>query len=248
METLLQQVLAAIQSFAATKAGALMPSANALFIAFATIVLVWEGIKYQASLHFRLEDFLGVILKIGFVKWMLVTYNWFTKDIILDGLMEYGKAIAPWDGGFNSLWNVMLGSEASVWKAIGFSGVGLLAAGLWIAMAIIFAIIVATIMFGFIGAAIFKIVGPIMIPFLLFKETDFLFYGWLKGFLTFCGYFLIVSAIIAMLTVDAIANLFLKSFSFENPSSIVYLLVYQVVILYALLRTHTMASQLFGGR
>ena len=51
----------------------------------------------------------------------------------------------------------------------------------------------AQYLWGYVGLSVLALLGPVFIPFILFPQTDWLFWGWVKG-LAQCAVHMIVSA------------------------------------------------------
>ena len=68
------------------------------------------------------------------------------------------------------------------------------------------AIAFVVIAFGFIATAVCVLVGPIFIPFFIVPKLEWIFWGWLKGFIQYAFYQVIASAVVFI-----IGNLILGS-------------------------------------
>lgn len=93
----------------------------------------------------------------------------------------------------------------------------------FLAIAVLMVSYVFVLYFGDVIAIVGMILGPLMIPGLLFKPLDFLFTNWLKLMIS-AGFYKIIAAVVAMLTlvsvshVQAIANKMYLKFSNVNVS------------------------------
>jgi hypothetical protein len=110
---------------------------------------------------------------------------------------------------------------------------------------------VAPIAYGEVAAAAIGILGPIFIPWMVFGQTEFLFWGWLKAYLSFSFYKVIAAAVMSIM-----ANLFMQYNTnlvglFQDPGAAVrtlpFILLLTVVNIFILCKIGQMTAALFSG-
>src|SRR5437879_8400468 len=113
------------------------------------------------------------------------------------------------------------------------------------------AIVYAILAYGAIAATIIGLLGPIFIPFLVFDNLDWLFWGWLKAYLGFSFYKVIAAATMNVLS-HVLTNYYIQlGQSVSDPSTMVQtlpLLVLLVLVnIYILFKFPKINHSLFNG-
>ena len=192
------------------------PSVDALglhmVIALATIMMVWFGVQEalasaQGGPDFNMAKFLNFFLLITFAYAFVKFYDSAIPGIgfSLQGFVRGGTNNLVQIIGTDTTKN-MLGSIKSSLSQSGPGIVMMTAPYLILAyfctqilLAILSALISVIIAYGAVGATIVGILGPVFIPFMVFEKTDFLFWGWLKAYLSFSFYKVVAAATMSIL-------------------------------------------------
>ena len=231
-----------------------------MFLSFATIMIVWFGVKAALSsgdraggVHFG--NFASLVMMIAFGYAMTQYYDapipgfgrsfyhliidqteYLSNLIAGTQLQNAADAISNYQGQIQSPGlSDISGSIAYI--------VDLVILSLWQAVAIIITA------YGFVAQAICVLVGPIFIPFFIVPKLEWLFWGWLKCFMQYAFY-----QVIAAATMFIMGNLVIYVLTqppflpVPDPATLLTLLI--VVFLggvYALLKVPALTSHIFSG-
>src|SRR3954464_1504430 len=165
-----------------------------LFLSFATILIVWQGIKMMFT-HESLGDSMFEFAKLL----MLISFGY--------AFITFYEAPLPGIGvSFSNLITDQTGYFQSVLEARAFDKIyrhfdelsehflqpdawSILANLIYWAMLLLIAIAkalsLAVIAFGLIASAVCGLLGPIFVPFFIVPKLDWLFWGWLKSFIQY---------------------------------------------------------------
>jgi TrbL/VirB6 plasmid conjugal transfer protein len=165
-----------------------------LFVAFATIVLAWQGIKTMLSgerLGDHLFDFARLLLFISFGYAMIAFYerpipgigvsfsNLITDQAhFLANKLEARSFELVWDH-LDDLWNHFLPPDA--WSILA----NLIYWILLLVVGIAKTVSLAVVAFGLIASAVCALVGPLFVPFFIVPKLDWLFWSWFKAFIQY---------------------------------------------------------------
>lgn len=120
-----------------------------------------------------------------------------------------------------------------------------------IVLVILTALISVIIAYGAIGATIIGLLGPVFIPWMVFDKTDFLFWGWLKGFIGFEFYKVVAAATMKVVSHLLITYLTSGAMNLNSPSDLIYvmpgLLILCFIAGFILIKIPTMTATLFSG-
>lgn len=233
---------------------------QSMFLSFATIMVVWFGIKAAlgSADHgggFQFGNFAGLVMMIAFGFAMTQYYatpipglgrsfyhliidqtSYLSSLITGTQLQNATNAISQYQGQIQSPGlSDLSGSIAYI--------LDLAILALWEAVAIIITA------YGFVAQAICVLLGPVFIPFFIVPKLEWLFWGWLKCFMQYAFY-----QVVAAATIFVMGNLVIyvltqpPFFPIPDPASLLTLLI--VVFLggvYALLKVPTLTSHLFSG-
>jgi type IV secretory pathway VirB6-like protein len=166
----------------------------ALFLSFATIVLVWQGVKMMFtndSLGDHMFDFAKVLLWISFGYAFITFYEAplpgigvsFT-NLITDQAFHFQSILEAraFDNIYRHLdeladhfvqpdaWSIL--ANLMYWTVL-------------LLVAVAKALSLAVIAFGLIASAVCALLGPIFVPFFIVPKLDWLFWGWLKSFIQY---------------------------------------------------------------
>ena len=165
-----------------------------LFLSFATILIVWQGVKMMFS-HDSLGDSMFEFAKLL----MLISFGY--------SFITFYEAPLPGIGvSFSNLITDQTGYFQSVLEARAFDNVyrhfddlsdhflqpdawSILANLIYWAMLLLIALAkglsLAVIAFGLIASAVCGLLGPIFVPFFIVPKLEWLFWGWLKSFIQY---------------------------------------------------------------
>ena len=233
-----------------------------LFRMFATILVVWYGLKSALSaasgrhlLHF--ENFATLILTISFGFGMVNYYSnpipgvgtsfhnlitdesqFLSNRITQQQLQVVVDGVSDFESRLNSpTFGDFLGTVIYVVVVI------LLAAAQ--------AIAIVVIAFGFIATAVCVLVGPIFIPFFIVPKLEWLFWGWFKCFIQYAFYQVIAAAVVFV-----IANLIMGVLRLGPPGAVStsqligwfpVLFITFLAAIYALLKIPALTNHIFSG-
>jgi hypothetical protein len=165
-----------------------------LFLAFATILIVWQGIKImlsQDSLGDHMFGFARLLLFIAFGYAMIAFYavpipgiGISFSHLITDQTHEFANILDASSleltfQHLDDLWQHFVQPDA--WALLA----NLLYWLLLIVVTIAKVISLAVVAFGLIASAVCALVGPIFVPFFIVPKLDWLFWSWFKAFLQY---------------------------------------------------------------
>ncbi len=166
----------------------------ALFMAFATILIVWHGIKMMFSgdaLGDQLFGFAKLLLFIAFGYALVAFYESpipgvgvSFSNLITDQAHEFANILDARSlelvfDHLDQLWQDFVQPDA--WSILA----NLLYWLLLIVMTLAKVLSMAVIAFGLIASAVCALVGPIFVPFFIVPTLDWLFWSWFKAFIQY---------------------------------------------------------------
>ena len=165
-----------------------------LFLAFATIVIAWQGIRMMFShdgLGEQMYDFAKHLLFISFGYAMITFYesplpgmgvsfsNLITDQAAyFQGVLE-ARAFDNIYRHFDELADHFM--QPDPWSVLA----NLIYWTVLLLVALAKALSLAVIAFGLIASAVCGLMGPIFVPFFIVPKLDWLFWGWLKAFIQY---------------------------------------------------------------
>ncbi|MHB8412779.1 MAG: type IV secretion system protein [Candidatus Acidiferrales bacterium] len=258
----LQFIFQAINNLLTQNLGFFDAMGQNLFRMFATILVVWYGVKSALSaasgkhfLHF--DNFAALLLTISFGFGMVNYYStpipgigasfhnlitdesqFLANKINQTELQTVEERVADFETRMDSPgFGDILGTAEYVVITI------LLAAAQ--------AIAIVVIAYGFIATAVCVLVGPIFVPFFIVPKLEWLFWGWFKAFIQYAFYQVIAAAVVYV-----IGNLILGILDLEPKGtiSIVQLIeafpvlfITFLAAIYALLKIPALTNHIFSG-
>src|SRR5271170_1538326 len=235
---------------------------QSLFRSFATILVVWYGVKSALSsasgkhfLHF--DNFASLLLTISFGFAMVNYYsapipgigtsfhNLVTDEAqSLSGQIDQAQLqnvvtqVADFESRMDSpTWGDILGTLIYVIVTL------LLAAAQ--------AVAIVVIAYGFIATAVCVLVGPVFVPFFIVPKMEWLFWGWFRCFLQYAFYQVIAAAVVYI-----IGNLMLGALRLPPAGTLstVQLVAWFPVLfitflasIYVLLKIPSLTNHIFSG-
>ena len=258
----LQYVFQAINNLLTQNLGFFDAMGQNLFRMFATILLVWYGVKSALGAAggkhpFQFDNFASLLLTISFGFAMVNYYStpipgvgtsfhnlvtdeaqFLSRRIDEAQLQNIVTQIADFETRMDSpIWGDVLGTAIYVIVII------LLAAAQ--------AVSIVVVAYGFIASAVCVLVGPIFVPFFIVPKMEWLFWGWFRCFIQYAFYQVIAAAAIFI-----ISNLILGALRLPPAGvlSTVQLLAWFPVLLitflasiYVLLKVPALTNHIFSG-
>ncbi len=258
----LQFIFQAINNLLTQNLGFFDAMGQNLFRMFATILVVWYGVKSALSaasgrhfLHF--DNFAALLLTISFGFGMV---NYYSTPI--PGIGRSFHNLVTDEAQFlsgkidqNSLQNVEQGITDFEARIDAPGVTDLLGTAIYVVVVILLAaaqaIAFVVIAYGFIATAVCVLVGPIFIPFFIVPKLEWLFWGWFKAFIQYAFYQVIASAVVFI-----IGNLLIGILRGIPPGTLSpvqlvawfpVLAIVLVASVYALLKIPTLTNHIFSG-
>ena len=261
--TLLNFIAAQCQSLTASTAPTIDAMGLRIVLSLATIMLVWFGIQEalassRGGQGFDMARFLNFFILITFAYTFVLYYDssipgigYSLKSFISDGTTDLANLI-----GHDATASMLQSIDASLQKSgpgmAMFTAPYMIVAYLinQISLAVLAALISVIIAYGEIAAAIIGLLGPIFIPFLVIEKLEFLFWGWLKAFLSFSFY-----KVIAAATMSILGHLFMAYSSnlidFTNPIKMLqnfpFIILLVVVNIFMIIKIPAITASIFSG-
>jgi hypothetical protein len=258
----LQFIYQAINNLLTQNLGFFDAMGQNLFRMFATILVVWFGVKSALAAAsgrqgFHFENFASLLLTISFGFAMVNYYSnpipgmgtsfhnlitdesqFLANRITQQQLQVVVDGVSDFESRLNSpTFGDILGTAIYVVVII------LLAAAQ--------AIAIVVIAFGFIATAVCVLVGPIFIPFFIVPKLEWLFWGWFKCFIQYAFYQVIAAAVVFV-----IANLIVGVLRLGPPGTVStsqligwfpVLFITFLAAIYALLKIPALTNHIFSG-
>jgi len=258
----LQFIFQAINTLLQQNLGFFDAMGQNLFRMFATILVVWFGIKMALSaaggrhyLHF--DQFASLLLTLSFGFAMMNYYGApipgigsSFHNLITDESQFLANKITE------TQLQVVIERISDFETRIDSPGFGdflgtVIYSVVIILLAAAQAIAIVVIAFGFIATAVCVLVGPIFIPFFIVPKLEWLFWGWLKAFIQYAFYQVIAAAVVFI-----IANLILGTLNLQPNGTISTLQLIEffpvlfitfLASIYALLKVPALTNHIFSG-
>ena len=165
-----------------------------LFLAFATILICWQGIRMMFShdgLGEQMFDFAKLLLFVSFGYAFITFY-----EAPLPGIgVSFSNLITDQTFYFQSVLEAR--SFDNIYRHLDTLSDAFLQPDAWsilanllywtvlLLVAVAKALSLAVIAFGLIASAVCALLGPIFVPFFIVPKLDWLFWGWLKSFIQY---------------------------------------------------------------
>ena len=258
----LQYIFQAINNLLTQNLGFFDSMGQNLFRMFATILIVWYGVKSALSAAsgkqpFQFDNFASLLLTISFGFAMVNYYNtpipgvgtsfhnlitdeaqFLSSKIDQAQLQTVIAHVADFESRMDSpSWGDFLGTVIYVVIIILLSTAQ--------------AVALIVIAYGFIATAVCVLVGPVFIPFFIVPKMEWLFWGWFRCFIQYAFYQVIAAAVVYV-----IGNLILGALSLTPAGALstVQLLAWFPVLfitflasIYALLKVPALTNHIFSG-
>ena len=165
-----------------------------LFVSFATILIVWQGVKVmftRGALGDHMFDFAKLLLFISFGYALIAFYesplpgigvsfsNLITDQAHVFANILDARSLELVFEHLDSLWGHFVQPDA--WSILA----NLLYWLLLIVVTLAKVTSLAIVAFGLIASAVCALLGPIFVPFFIVPKLDFLFWSWFKAFIQY---------------------------------------------------------------
>jgi type IV secretory pathway VirB6-like protein len=165
-----------------------------MFVAFATILIVWEGIKMMLdndSLGDHMFDFAKLLLFVSFGYALIAFYesplpgigvsfsNLVTDQAHVFANILDARSLELVFDHLDTLWGQFVQPDA--WSILA----NLLYWLLLIVVTLAKVVALAIVAFGLIASAVCALLGPIFVPFFIVPKLDWLFWSWFKSFVQY---------------------------------------------------------------
>jgi hypothetical protein len=258
----LQYIFQAINNLLTQNLGFFDAMGQNLFRMFATILIVWYGVKSALSAAsgkqpFQFDNFASLLLTVSFGFAMVNYYStpipgvgtsfhnlitdeaqFLSSHIDQAQLQNVIAQIADFQSRMDSPgWGDFLGTVIYVVVIILLSTAQ--------------AIALIVIAYGFIATAVCVLVGPVFIPFFIVPKMEWLFWGWFRCFIQYAFYQVVAAAVVYI-----IGNLILGALRLPPAGALstVQLLAWFPVLfitflasIYALLKVPALTNHIFSG-
>jgi hypothetical protein len=258
----LQYIFQAINNLLTQNLGFFDAMGQNLFRMFATILIVWYGVKSALAAAsgkqpFQFDNFASLLLTISFGFAMVNYYStpipgvgtsfhnlitdeaqFLSSKIDQAQLQTVIAHVADFESRMDSpSWGDFLGTVIYVVIIILLSTAQ--------------AVALIVIAYGFIATAVCVLVGPVFIPFFIVPKMEWLFWGWFRCFIQYAFYQVIAAAVVYI-----IGNLILGALSLTPAGALstVQLLAWFPVLfitflasIYALLKVPALTNHIFSG-
>ena len=258
----LQFIFQAINNLLTRNLGFFDAMGQNLFRSFATILVVWYGVKSALSsasgkhfLHF--DNFASLLLTISFGFAMV---NYYSSPIPGIGTSFHNLVTDESQFLANKIDQAELQTVvervADFESRIDSPGVAdflgtLIYAVVIILLAAAQGIAIVVIAYGFIATGVCVLVGPLFVPFFIVPKLEWLFWGWLRCFIQYSFYQVIAAAVVYV-----IGNLVLGILGLEPTKTISVaqligwfpvLFITFLAAIYALLKIPALTNHIFSG-
>ena len=258
----LQFIFQAINNLLTQNLGFFDAMGQNLFRMFATILVVWYGVKSALSAAsgkhpFHFDNFAALLLTISFGFGMV---NYYSNPIPGIGTSFHNLITNESQFLANKINQTELQTVeervADFETRMDSPGFGdILGTAEYVVITILLAtaqaIAIVVIAYGFIATAVCVLVGPVFVPFFIVPKLEWLFWGWFKAFLQYAFYQVIAAAVVYI-----IGNLILGILDLEPTGtiSIVQLIeafpvlfITFLAAIYALLKIPALTNHIFSG-
>lgn len=238
-----------------------------MFRAFATILIVWFGVKsalasagagHGPAFHF--DHFASLLITIAFGFGMITFYSQpipgfgvsFYHLIIDQGLalsnqLNHALVQEIWDRLTGLYWGMETPALTIALNVLEILRYLLTVLCLLAAMAAVFVVIA----FGYVAAAIAVLLGPIFIPFFIVPQMEWLFWGWLKALIQYAFYPVVANAYLFVFGNLLIHFIDAHPAPYDGATLLVLffpLVMLLVAFTYGIIKIPSLVNSLFSGR
>lgn len=258
----LQFIFQAINNMLTQNLGFFDTMGQNLFRSFATILIVWFGVKSALSSAsgkqpFHFDNFASLLLTISFGFAMA---NYYSTPIPGVGVSFHNLVTNEAEFLANRInqteLQTVVGQIADFESRMDSPGWGdFLGTAIYVVVTILLAaaqaIAIVVIAYGFIATAVCVLVGPIFVPFFIVPKMEWLFWGWFRCFIQYAFYQVIAAAVVYI-----IGNLILGVLRLPPAGTVSttvllgwfpVLFITFLAAIYALLKIPALTNHIFSG-
>jgi hypothetical protein len=255
-------VLQAVSTLVQQNLGIFDGMGQNLFRAFATILVVWYGIKAGLTAGedrggFHFANFVTLILIISFGFAMVNYYDapipGFGRDfhhLITDEATTLSNQIGQA--------NAQRIADDTNYVLSNLEAPGItqpiatfLYALLWLGAVVTEALALIIVAFGVIATAVCILLGPVFIPFFIVPQLDWLFWGWLKAFIQYSFYQVVAAGVLYIVSQFTYGIIHAQITGLMSATDLLriapVLLVTYIAAIYAIMKVPTLTSHIFSG-
>lgn len=250
----------AIASLLAVQEPQFVAIGTRMFLSFATMLIVWQGIRMMLAWRQSGEHAFGfarLLLVVSFGYAMVVFYqspipgigisfsNLITDQAAYLANLISARSIQSAQETLNTLWNAL--DQPDAWS--------ILANLLYWTMLLVIGLaqfaLLFVVSFSMIASAVCALLGPLFVPFFIVPTLEWLFWGWLKAFVQYSFMRVVANAFIF------IFERFLSGFLLTLPPGLrleeqllysVYVVMILVTFTVGVLLVPSLTSSMFSGR
>lgn len=167
---------------------------NRMFVAFATIILVWHGVRMMLAWREHGEQmfsFAKLMLMIAFGYAMIAYYespipglgssfsNLITDQTAYLARLLSARSVQDAQQTLSALWNTL--EEPDAWSILA----NLLYWTMLLVIGLAQCALLFVVSFGMIASGVCALLGPLFIPFFIVPTLEWLFWNWLKSFIQY---------------------------------------------------------------
>ena len=252
----------------------------AIWTGIATVMIVWTGLKMAFSGDYDMWEIVQLVIGLGIPRTILAFYDtpipgaglsfpalitqqgtWATNLFIGNAWKDLQQTLlTSFDGVFTQITNSILsfGYADAFTKGISFLFASLYGATFMALMLVLlllmFCLLMAQVLWAQFALAVTIMVGPILIPWLVFPPMAFLFWGWFRTMLTYTFYGVIAGAIFNVfmnIGVAFVNRLITADLVFEDLSGVFwwYIIIWPLIVagILASLKVGELAQMLVSG-
>ena len=252
----------------------------AIWTGMATVMIVWTGLKMAFSGDYDMWEIVKLVIGLGIPRTMLAFYDtplpgttmsfpmliteqgaWATNVFIGDAWKDAANTLT---GAYNHVFTQLTDAIRSFGYADVFTkGISFLIAsvlgGTFMAIVLVllllmFCLLMAQVIWAQFALAVAILIGPILIPWMVFPPMSFLFWGWFRTLLTYTFYGVIAGAVFNIFMNVGLAfldRLITMTFTFEDLSGVFrwYIILWPLIIsgILASLKVGELAQLLVSG-
>jgi hypothetical protein len=255
-------VLQAVSTVVQQNLGVFDGMGQNLFRAFATILVVWYGIKAGLTAGegrggFHFANFVTLILIISFGFAMVNYYDapipGFGRDfhhLITDEATTLSNQIGQA--------NAQRIADDTNYVLSNLEAPGItqpiatfLYALLWLGAIVTEALALIIVAFGVIATAVCILLGPVFIPFFIVPQLDWLFWGWLKAFIQYSFYQVVAAGVLYIVSQFTYGIIHAQITGLMSATDLLriapVLFVTYIAAIYAIIKVPTLTSHIFSG-
>ncbi len=261
-------------------APAMQTAGLAIWAGMATVMIVWTGLKTAFSGDYDMWEIVKLVIGLGIPRTMLAFYDtplpgttmsfpmliteqgaWATNVFIGDAWKDAATTLT---GAYNHVFTQLTDAIRSFGYTDVFTkGISFLIAsvlgGTFMAIVLVllllmFCLLMAQVIWAQFALAVAILIGPILIPWMVFPPLSFLFWGWFRTLLTYTFYGVIAGAVFNIFMNVGLAfldRLITVTLTFEDLSGVFrwYLILWPLIIsgILASLKVGELAQLLVSG-